>query len=525
MDGSRKRGEAARVEDDADHAARWEGLRHAFDDPATRGLHRVGVVDMGSNSVRLAVFDGAARSPAFFYNEKVMAGLGAGLEETGRLNPEGKRRALAALRRFVALAEGMDILPLTAVATAAMRRAEDGPDFAAEVTEETGLTLDIIDGEEEARLAAQGVLLGWPEADGLVCDIGGSSMELARVERRRVWERATSDLGPFRLASVKGGAKGRRRAIDAGLARLAETVGRHRHLFLVGGSWRAIARLDMHRRGYPLSVLHHYEMTPRALRETLDWLAKGDLEALRKEAGVSGARIALVPLAGEVLRRLVRVLGVQRITVSGYGLREGLLYEQMPERLRARDPLVEAARHAEALNARLPGFGDRLHDFIAPLFAGSRVDPRLRHAACLLHDTAWRGHPDYRAEIVFDTATRGNLGGIDHAGRVYLGLALMHRYRNARPGNRFEPLLSLLSPDEAREAEILGRAMRFGAMFSVAAPDRLGRLDWAPRAKRLELVMPPRAADLYGEVAEARLTSLAKALEAEVTVTLPGEDA
>ena len=148
--------------------------RPLFDDPSARALSRVGVVDVGSNSVRMVVFDGAARSPAYFYNEKVMCGLGRGLAETGRLNPQGRARALIALKRFALLAGGMGIHTLTVVATAATREAADGPAFQAEVLAQTGLKLWVVDGEEEARLSAQGVLLGWPEAKGLVCDIGGN---------------------------------------------------------------------------------------------------------------------------------------------------------------------------------------------------------------------------------------------------------------------------------------------------------------------------------------------------------------
>jgi exopolyphosphatase/guanosine-5'-triphosphate,3'-diphosphate pyrophosphatase len=110
--------------------------RSLFDDPQARALERVGVVDVGSNSVRLVVFDGAARSPAYFYNEKVMAGLGQGLAQTGRLNPQGRARALSALKRFAALARGMDLPSMTCVATAAVREAEDGPEFRAQVERE-----------------------------------------------------------------------------------------------------------------------------------------------------------------------------------------------------------------------------------------------------------------------------------------------------------------------------------------------------------------------------------------------------
>ena len=184
--------------------------RPLFEDPSARALSRVGVVDVGSNSVRMVVFDGAARSPAYFYNEKVMAGLGKGLAETGRLNPEGAVRALAALKRFALLAEGMGISPLSVVATAAVREAEDGPAFQDQVLRETGLRIFVIDGDEEARLSAQGVLLGWPDAKGIVCDIGGNSMELARVGDGKVGKRVSTQLGPFRLQQVEGGVEKRR---------------------------------------------------------------------------------------------------------------------------------------------------------------------------------------------------------------------------------------------------------------------------------------------------------------------------
>ena len=118
-----------------------------FQDPGARALARVGVVDVGSNSVRLVVFDGAARSPAYFYNEKIMCALGAGMAETGHLSPEGRARALSALRRFSKLADGMGLSELTVVATAAVRDASDGRAFCADVLRETGLRIWVIDGE------------------------------------------------------------------------------------------------------------------------------------------------------------------------------------------------------------------------------------------------------------------------------------------------------------------------------------------------------------------------------------------
>src|SRR6056297_2083429 len=498
--------------------------RALFDKPSARALSRVGVVDVGSNSVRLVVFDGAARSPAYFYNEKIMCALGAGMSETGCLNPQGRDRALAAIKRFRLLSEGMGTGPLSAVATAAVREAKDGPDFRDQVEKETGIRLHVIDGQEEARLSAQGVLLGWPGSYGLVCDIGGSSMELAEIDGGQVGRRVTSALGPLKLRDLKGGARARRKHIKSVLSDLHGELGeQNNRLFLVGGSWRAIAKIDMERRGYPLHVLHEYRMSTKAVRETAKYIASSDLDDLRNRAGVSSARAVLVPYAIEVLREVVRTFKPHDIAVSSYGIREGLLYEQMPQQLRDRDPLIEACRFAESKDARLPGFGRVVYDFIEPLFRSARADRRrIIKAACLLHDVSWRSHPDYRAADCFDNATRANLGGLKHSERVYLGLALMHRYSNRREGSRFEDLYELIPEKDAHEAEVLGKAMRFAAMLWLREDAKLGRMHWYPKKKRLELKLSPDAAPLFGEVAEARFRSLAESLSAEPVIVTPG---
>jgi exopolyphosphatase / guanosine-5'-triphosphate,3'-diphosphate pyrophosphatase len=491
-----------------------------FNDPTARALSQVGVIDVGSNSVRLVVFDGAARSPAYFFNEKVLCGLGKGLAETGKLNPAGRLRAEATLLRFAALTKGMAMTNLTMVATAAMREAEDGPEFQAMIEQQTGLKMRIIDGAEEARLSAQGVLTGWPSAAGLVCDIGGNSMELAVIGQGQVFETVTSPLGPFRLQSVQGGKKGLRAHIGGILTGLRDQIGDHHDaLYLVGGSWRAIARLDMERRNYPLKVLHEYAMTPKAIRKTLEWIEAQDMATLRTRTGISPERMALLPLAAQVLRQLVHVFGPRKVYVSSYGVREGILYEQMPERLRARDPLIEACHYMEYTSARMPGFGRKLYDFLLPLFR-NRPPERLRLvlAACLLHDVNWRAHPDYRADACFDTTTRANLGGLDHQGRIYLGIALMYRYKTGSLRGRVKDVAGMLPEPDLAEAKMLGRALRFGSMFSMEGPEKAGELRFYPKKAILELVLDRDAKMLYSEVTEQRFLTLAQEIKAEPKV-------
>jgi len=393
-----------------------------------------------------------------------------------------------------------------------------------EVKRETGLSIWVIDGKEEARLSAQGVLLGWPGAYGLVCDIGGSSMELAEISGGRVGKRVTSQLGPLKLRDIKGGAKARHPYIKDVVLDLKDSMGAQRdRLFLVGGSWRAIARIDMLRRGYPLHVLHEYRMTARSVSATVKFIKKSNIEELRSLSGVSSSRMALVPYAAEVLSRLVKTFKPKDIAISSYGIREGMLYEQMPQRLRDRDPLIEACRFAEAKDARTPGFGKVLNAFIQPLYKSAPAPrKRLVKAACLLHDVSWRAHPDYRAEVCFDNATRANLGGLKHSERIFLGLALLHRYSNKRENTRFDDLYEMIDAQTRDEAEVLGKAMRFGAMLWMGDDESRGELRWFPKKKQLEFWMTPDMRPLFGEVAEARLNSLAASLGAEVAVKILG---
>lgn len=477
---------------------------------------RVGVIDVGSNSVRLVVFDGMARSPAYFYNEKVLCGLGRGLAETGRLNVDGRARALAALKRFATLMKGMEVGVLSGVATAAVREALDGAEFVDEVLAETGLELQVATGVEEAALSAKGILLGWPDASGLVCDIGGASMELARLSSGVIGACETSPLGPLKLKDFRGDLDA---YIQGEVGKLLKVVGGAcERLYLVGGSWRALARLDMVRRDYPFHVLHEYRLISAQIRDTVEWVQEQDLEALGEHTETSSERLALVPMAAKVMDSLIDQLRPTEIVISSYGLREGMLYEAMPESMRSLDPLVEACRQMEKTQARFPGFGQVLYEWLRPLYMDREgAEKRLILAACLLHDTSWQAHPDYRAEMCFESITRANLGGVNHRERLFLGLAILSRYKNA---GLEAPVMELLSEEDIRNAVILGKAMRLGAMISGAQAGLSDEASLAISEGKLVLKLTGDGCELNGEIVEKRLASLARQMELEPVLEL-----
>ena len=477
---------------------------------------RIAIIDIGSNSIRLVIYEGPARIPSILFNEKIMAGLGKGLARHGVLDAEAVERAVTALARFRRLTDEMGVAELRTVATAAVRDASNGPDFIARLAA-IGLTVELLAGAEEAALAGHGVLAAIPDADGIVGDLGGGSLELVRVGGGAAGEGGVGEgislpLGVLRIAAMRTNDA---RALDRIVARALAGVawrdeGRGKPLYLVGGSWRALARLDMMLTGFPLQIVHHYAMAPAETRRLVRALGQLDPKRIKAVAGISAARAPALSPAATLLAVLARRLGSSALIVSAYGLREGLLHRALPAEVRAIDPLISAAHEEGARQGRFPEHGDLLDRWIAPLFAHEpHALARLRHAACLLADVGWRAHPDFRAERGLDIALHGNWVAIDAPGRAMLGQALFTSFG----GDDVPDIVARLLPAEGIATAVRwGLAIRLGQRLSGGVAEALAgsRLSIAPRAIALHLRGDNVA--LYGEAVERRHKVLADAL-------------
>jgi len=483
----------------------------------TAELAKTAVIDVGSNSVRLVVYFGAARAPVQFFNEKVVCGLGRGLADSGVLHAPGRKRALNAIRRFVGIAKRMGVRDIHTVATAAVRNARDGNDFCNDVLLETGLKLRVVTGEEEGALSAKGVFFCQPDAKGLVCDMGGSSMELAHIENGQVALSKTSGLGPLQLQNFLEDTL--EKEIETQLTTLIKGFKQSETLYLIGGTIRAIASLDMALKAYPLDVLNEYSLPVADFRGLLHWVASADPARIEALGAVSSDRLAHIKTVARVLLGLLEKITPEEVRFSSFGIREGVLFENMPPRIQRRDPLIEACQFFEHSNARFKDFGTTLYAWVLPLFGKpDEKRNRLIWAACLLHDVTWAAHPSYRAEASFDYATRANLAGLDHQERIFLAVALIHRYKNNHGVDRLDDLNVLLSEADRIEAEVLGRAMRLGAMLGGPDVAHMGQLQM--KADQLILTLDPESAVLMGEVVEHRLQALAKALKKTATLKI-----
>ena len=473
---------------------------------------RTAIIDIGSNSIRLVVYQGPERLPAILFNEKVLAGLGRSLVVNNTIDAEAMARARVALSRFASVAREMAVDVTRTVATAAVRDASNGDELIA-IAEALGLEVELLSGEQEANAAGMGVLSGIPDADGIVGDLGGGSLELVRVVAGAVTDRASFPLGVLRISALRNARKG---ALQRTVSRLLTEAGwkgrgRMLPLYLVGGSWRGLARLDMELTQYPLPIIHQYAMAPERIMRLRRTIAHVSRSRLKATPGLSSGRVPTLGDAAALLSILVEELRSTGTIVSAFGLREGLLYGALDAKTRQLDPLIVAAADEGQRSGRFPEHGALLDRWLAPLFtADPPAAARLREAACHLADVGWRANPEFRAERGVEIALHGNWVGIDAAGRAQLAQALWTSLGGS--SSTPEPLQRLASPAALAQAVRWGLAMRLGQRLSGGLAGPLQRSSLAGDAETLTLTLADEDRGLYGEAVAKRHDALAQAM-------------
>ncbi len=494
-------------------------------------LEPLGVIDIGSNSVRLVVYEGLTRAATPVFNEKILCGLGRSVATTGKLGTEGIERALAALSRFHGIARVLNIKNVRAIATAAVREASDGAGFVAAAERATGVTIEVLSGEKEAQLAAFGIRMGFVDPDGVVGDLGGGSLELIDIYKDHLNGAATLPLGGLRLIDTTGDKIDKAAAvIDEQLARLPWLAkGKGRPFYAVGGTWRALAKLLMAQNKYPLRVMQGYTVS------AADALAC--CEAIRRSKKISDiagigdvarARREVVPYGALVLEKLLRTMAPSHVVFSVFGIREGLLFSLLPEYERNKDPLISFCEDYARLRSRSLEHARELCTWTDALFTGNAMaetaqERRLRHAACLLSDIGWRAHPDYRGEQSLNVIAHSGLTGVDHDGRMFLALSVYYRHNgsgNEQGDELSQSLKGAVDKRSQKRARIIGAAVRTAHMLAIGRPRVIDECPLSYDGDALVLRLPKAYAALDGERLQRRFESLATLVQRTPVIKL-----
>ena len=484
----------------------------------------VAVIDVGSNSIRLVIYKGPRRAPLPILDEKVPCGLGRGMDSRGRMSPRSMDLALRTVSRFVDIARSMRVSGIKAVATAAVRNAANGPDFREAVERECGISLRVLSGMEEAGLSALGTLCAIPDADGVMGDIGGGSLELVEISGGKTGRHATLPLGTIPLLeSGLGPEKARRKLIAPLLDELAWLENAKKKTFYaVGGSWRALAKTQMEAEDYPLRIVHGYSLSrSRALEMTRE-IAGMPPDSLRSLWILGRNRVESAPYAAALMKSLLKKTGVNDLMFCTYGLREGCIYDDLSPEQRSLDPLVVMCEEIALKMGRSVRDGEAFCGWIeAAMPDGGSGVARLRLAACHLSDIGISEHPEYRAEQVFLRILRMPLVGITHPERVRVALSVASRH--AATGNlirRWE-VSEFLSDDDVEEARVTGLALRLAYTVSGGVKRILESTGLERSEDKLTLHMPGQIP--HPETVGRRLGSLAKAIGCDYETIARGE--
>lgn len=483
----------------------------------------VAVLDIGSNAVRFVVYDGLNRAPFKIHNERTQCHLGKHLATTGRLNPDGVAQALDSIGRYAGLISAMKIKQVRAVATAAMRDAADGADFIRKVKADFGLEIKIIEGEEEARLSAHGVMMNGLGAQGVIGDYGGGSLELIVVEGDEVRHKTSLPIGAHRLNAIDG-AEAQAKAIDGHLGNvgfLKNHTGRD--FYAIGGAWRSMARAHMRMIKHPVLMLDHYTIDGKKALEFAELISRQSEASLKKTMGLMEKRVHDMGVAALAMTKLFNVLKPSRLIFSGTGLREGLLYDQLAPDVQKEDALMSSCEKVALQGSRFTGHEGfaALSQWIAPLFAGADAKTqRLLRASCLLSDIGWFEHEDYQAQHAFERILVMPFYGVDHTGRAFLALSQYVRY-GGDPHRVRDVTSRLLDEAQVTAATVAGLAQSTGYLLTGGALGLLKDADLIMSPKTLTLRLRAKSHMLNAEVVGKAHAALASAMFREPAIETP----
>lgn len=487
------------------------------------GMKRLAIIDLGSNTCRLVIF---AFTPdgAFRLTDQVSEGvrIGEGMFGQPNLQPKPIRRVIELLKMYAALCRANEIETVIATATSAVRDAANGAEFVERVARETGLTLRVLTGDEEAYYAYLGAINGITLTNGIIADLGGGSLELTRVQNRSLVATASLPLGAVRMTEkfLRGDPipKSAARALTAYVNAQLDAfpwlrLARGETLVALGGTVRALTKVDQRAREYPLERLHAYELSHAAVSEISDELLKKDMAARAKIKGLKDERADIIPAGALVIRELMAHLSASQLIVSGRGLREGLLYEHLLRNVETSSTQVPLLPDVCAFGiANLSYLYEidwahaqqvcelalALFDQLRAVHGLGTAERALLAYAAVLHDCGvlidYYRHHHHSAHLI----ENADLPGFTHRELAYLAL-MVRWHRRGEPS--LEPYDALLTKSDLARLEKLIACLRMAEDLERSRAQLIVQLRVDVRAHEIEVVALTLAA------AEAELWS------------------
>lgn len=460
------------------------------------------IIDLGSNSLRLVIYDALVRGRTILYEEKVSCGLGKNVNHTKLLETEIIDQALLILQRFIGICHNFSVSTVQILATAATRIAENGQEFVSLIREKVAENVRILSGEEEAHYAALGVISSFCKPQGMVADLGGGSLEIIAIDANQPTKGISYPLGGLILkdAAQNNLLKAKkivRSCLEEDYSFL-QALGED--FYAIGGTWRNLARLHMQYENYPPSVLHGYAVDAMRMSQFLEELII-DFGTTGKKLDLSNVakkRRSLLPYGAIVLLELISKLEPKRIIFSGAGIRDGYFFSCLDEAEKRKDGfLCSIEKHAAKFN-KFPDYIYSLLQWVDKSFKNLHIEEteeeiKCRKAVCLLANIGWNYDALYRAKQVAQQIIYTDFSGaVSHSDRIYIAYSLFLANGGANLMRKRMPHFSerFLSKQSKKRARLLAEFIQLAENFSAFSEKKLPLLRWKRTKKSVQLFIP-----------------------------------
>jgi exopolyphosphatase/guanosine-5'-triphosphate,3'-diphosphate pyrophosphatase len=481
---------------------------------------KLAIIDIGSNSIRMLIYEDFSSSRVPFFNEKAVCELGKNLDKSKKLHRSGTEYALKVLKRFSEILNVSKITNLKIIATAVIREATDTKPFIDEVEKLFKTKINILSGEEEATCSAEGVKIGFENVDGLVADLGGGSLELARVENNVITNKTSLPLGVLRLINnpiIK------KRNLSKYIKNLFSdekwlSKKKFKNLYLVGGTWRALFKLHLFQNEYPVHIIHQYSIDNDRLTKFLDKISSFSKSKLKTVEYISKSRTQYLPYSSIILNEIINLTNPKKIVCSISGLREGALVKEHFKDFESPDMFNKSLEHIAKKRGDLGLTFKKYYDFIKPVFEGNEhYNKKLLNLACVLSHMDWGLGAFQKAELVFQETLNTPLLKLTHKERIQIALSCYWRYCSIKYNPKIE-YLTFLNNNEIFSSKQVGSALRFAHALTSISTIFLEEFKLYKRGNSVFLKIPSHHQEIISKQVTKKFKALARELFLEPRV-------
>ncbi len=442
---------------------------------------RLGIIDIGSNTIRLVVWELYGKG---FYRiiEELKENVRIAQDLQGSVLSEEKiGEALTALTKFRQFVDNLKVGRTIVVATDPVRRISNQADFIKRIYDTTGFEVLVLDEYEESYLDYRGVTGSMEVRNSLMVDIGGSSTELVWIKDNELIESTSIQIGTltltqlFQLEDIVSPANhlAMDQLLHRELGKIPWIANNDFHtMILVGGSARAIGRLDRHRKHYPLTLTHNYTLEDLDINQLFNQLMTKTAHGRAKLPGLEMARADVILGAMAIVKALCSLSGLTELRISGNGLREGILfdhiranYEFFPDKLEASIYSILARHNMETRHS------EHVFKLSAKMFMALVDDKQfplmwydVLKCAAMLHDTGMSIRYYDHERHSFYLILNSEINGLNH--KEILMAALAARYhRKTEDELSLAPFSSLVNRMDINIAERIGLLIGLAESF------------------------------------------------------------